>query len=112
MHPSHFVHRPVAEHRFAIDVGCGDRPEIAAIIRHCPVISQDEIAVVRYYHFGIRALVGIGSGNVIFFQRFTVHEYLPGFDANAISRQPDDPLDKAFRGIARIAKHDDIATLN
>ena len=33
------------------------------------MVAQHEVAVGRHYHLGIRPLVGVGGGNVVFFER-------------------------------------------
>src|ERR1700730_11046890 len=109
---SHFIHGPVSEHGLTIDIANSNRPKVAAVVRHGAIVAQHEVAVDRHHDLGIGTLVGVGSRHIVFFQGLAVDEYFPRFNADMIARQPDHPFDKALRGIARVAEHHDVATLD
>ena len=43
--PAELIHRPVAEHRLAVDKALVDRTKVAAVIGHGPVIAEHEVAL-------------------------------------------------------------------
>ena len=64
--PSQLIHRPVAENGFAVNISFLHRPEIAAVVRHAAMISQNKVAARRHDDLGIGALIGVGGRNVVF----------------------------------------------
>src|SRR5579863_6885914 len=109
---SHLVHGPIPEHCLAVNVALTDRTKIAAVVRQTAMVAQHKITVRRNYDFGVRSLVFVGTGHVVFLDRRAIHEDAAGIDLDAIPRQPNHPFDKALRRIPWITKNDDVATLD
>src|ERR1700677_1203630 len=106
------IHRPVAKHGFTINIALVYRTEIAAVVRHGPVIPQNEVAIRRNHRLWIRPRIGVGRRNVVFVQCFAVHIHLSAVDTDAISGYSDYAFYVALGRIARIAENDDISTGN
>src|ERR1039458_785983 len=110
--PPQLLHRPIPEHGLAIDVALVNGAKVAAVVRHGAMIAQHKVAVRRNDHFAIGASVGIIGGHVVLVERFAIDVDLPVFDADVISRHANYALDVALGGIAGVAEHHDVASLD
>lgn len=76
------------------------------------MVAHHEVAVFRDYRLRHGAGVAISLGHVELAQRVVVEPDLAMDDPDPVAGQPDDPLDVAFRRVARVAEDDDVAALN
>src|SRR5580658_22865 len=111
-HSPQLIHRPVPEHRLAIDQALADRAEFAAITRHRPMVAQDEEVMLRHCSFRVGTGIGIGRGNVVLAQGLIVHVYLAPVDAYTVASDSDYALDVALRRITRITEDHNIPWFN
>src|SRR5260370_30697828 len=75
------------------------------------MVAQHEVAVARDDEFRIGMSVGIVARHIVFVESFSVDIDLPVHNADSVPRNSNNPLDIAFRGVARIAEHDNVAAL-
>src|SRR5215472_3129814 len=109
--PSELVHRPIPEHRLAVDQVLAHGTEVPAILRHGSMIAKHEIKVRRHNGLGIRTGIRVLHRDVFFVQGFAVYIDLPAVNANAVACNPDHALDVTLRRIAWIPEDDNVVAL-
>src|ERR1700682_6232254 len=98
--PAERLHWPISKDGLSVDEAIVHGTEVAAVVRHRTMVSEDEEAVRRNHNFSIRAGVGVIAGDVVFVERLAVHVDLPILDANPVAGHSDDALDVALRSVA------------
>src|ERR1700676_2735899 len=76
------------------------------------MIAQHEVAVARNDELRIGTTVGIVAWHIVFVESFSVDIDLPFHDVNPVPRNSNNALDVAFRGVARVAKYNNVAALD
>src|SRR5579862_1207550 len=76
------------------------------------MVSEDEETVGRNDQLVEGTSIGVIAWNVVFVERVSVDVHLAVLDADAVAGNSDDALDVTFRGVSRIAEHDDVAALD
>src|SRR5260370_26153761 len=76
------------------------------------MVAQHEVGVARNNQLRIGTSVGIVARHVIFVESFSVDIHLPVLNADPVSRNANNALDVAFRGVARVAEYNNVAALD
>src|SRR5437868_6941114 len=76
------------------------------------MVAQHEVGVARNDEFRIGTSVRIVARHIVFVESFSVDIDLPVLNADSISRNPNNALDIAFRGVARVAEYNNVAALD
>src|SRR5258708_9351711 len=76
------------------------------------MVAQHEVGVARNDELRIGTSVGIVARHIVFVESFSVDIDLPVHNADSVPRNSNNALDIAFRGVARIAEHDNVAALD
>ena len=89
---THVLKRPVAEDRFAEDIGLLQSAPLAAIVRGASMITQDEKVALRDFNGPIPSRGQKIGGKILFRQRIAVHINSAASDLQPLARKSDDPL--------------------
>src|ERR1700687_663145 len=76
------------------------------------MVAQHEVGVARNDELRIGTSVGIVARHIVFVESFSVDVDLPVHNADSVSRNSNNALDVAFRGVARVAEYNNVAALD
>src|SRR5215831_3422146 len=106
------IDRPITKHSLAINEALIHGTEVAAVVRHRAVIPEHIIRIRGHRYFRKGSGIRVFGGNVTLIKSPAIHIDLPAINADAISGHANYALDVALRRIVRIAKNDNVATLD
>src|SRR5579859_2142687 len=109
---AHLVHGPISEDGFAVNEAAHHGANLAAVIRHRTMITQDEIGIVRDHRVRVGLCVLVVRRDIRLQQLLAVYKNAPEVDPDPVAGQPDHALDEAFLRVARIMKYHDVTALN